>query len=71
MFEALKIMAEKNIGAVLVMQGDSLFGILTERDYERKVIILGKSSKDTTAKDIMSEKVMIITSSNALMSALP
>lgn len=59
-FDALKLMAEKNIGALLVLEGDVLVGLLSERDYARKVILKGKSSKDTPVKEIMSEKVMYV-----------
>ncbi|MEE9551226.1 MAG: CBS domain-containing protein [Candidatus Binatia bacterium] len=59
-FDALKLMAEKNIGALLVLEGDVLVGFLSERDYARKVILKGKSSKDTPVKEIMSEKVMYV-----------
>ncbi len=52
--DALKIMAEKNIGSLVVMDGDKYAGILTERDYSRKVILLGKHSSDTIVADIMS-----------------
>jgi CBS domain-containing protein len=60
-FEALKLMAEKNVGALLVMSGDALRGILSERDYARKVILLGKSSHDLAVRDIMSDKVVSVT----------
>lgn len=60
-FDALKLMAEKNVGALLVMNGDTLLGILSERDYARKVILLGKSSHELTARDIMSDKVVTVT----------
>ncbi|HWQ46560.1 MAG TPA: CBS domain-containing protein [Longilinea sp.] len=53
-FEALRLMAAKEIGVVLVMDGEHLLGILTERDYARKVILLGKASKSTLVKDIMT-----------------
>ena len=53
-FEALKIMAEKNIGSVIVMQDGNYQGIITERDYSRKVILKGKSSTDTKVSEIMS-----------------
>ena len=59
-FDALKLMVEKNIGALLVLEGDVLVGLLSERDYARKVILKGKSSKDTPVKEIMSEKVMYV-----------
>ena len=59
-FDALKLMAEKNIGAVLVMESDNLIGILSERDYARKVILHGKSSAKTPAREIMTERVMCV-----------
>ncbi len=59
-FDALKLMAEKNIGALPVMDGEKLLGILSERDYARKVILEGKSSKETLVKEIMTEKVLIV-----------
>ena len=52
--EALRIMAEKNIGSVMVMLGDKYLGIVTERDYSRKVVLKGKNSNDTLVSDIMS-----------------
>lgn len=60
-FAALKLMAEKNVGALLVMNGDTLRGILSERDYARKVILLGKSSHELAVRDIMSDKVVSVT----------
>ena len=54
-FDALKLMAEKNIGSVVVMENDSYLGIVTERDYSRKVILKGKHSDDTKVSEIMSE----------------
>jgi len=59
-FDALKLMAEKNIGALPVMDGEKLLGILSERDYARKVILEGKSSKETLVKEIMTEKVLFV-----------
>ncbi len=52
--EALQIMADKNIGSLVVLDGEQYMGILTERDYSRKVILLGKHSSDTTVDEIMS-----------------
>ena len=60
-FEAIQMMAEKNIGAVLVMQKEQLVGILTERDYTRKVALRGKSSKETAVKEILSGELIQVT----------
>lgn len=51
---ALEIMAEKNIGSLVIMQGDKYLGIVTERDYSRKVVLKGKNSAETTVAEIMS-----------------
>ena len=59
-YKALELMSEKNCGAVLVLEEEKLVGILSERDYARKVILKGKSSKDTPVKEIMSSKVVCI-----------
>jgi len=56
--ECLKLFADKGIGAVLVMEGDTLLGIFTERDYARKVALRGKSSKDLEVQDIMTADVL-------------
>jgi CBS domain-containing protein len=53
-------MADKSIGSLLVMNGDQLVGIVTERDYARKVILEGKSSKDSSVKEVMSTKVLCV-----------
>ncbi len=58
--DALKVMAEKEIGAVVVLDKDHLAGIFSERDYARKVILHGKASKDTPVKEIMTEKVVCV-----------
>jgi CBS domain-containing protein len=57
-FSALELMAKHNIGAVLVMDDRQLAGIFSERDYARKIILVGKSSKDTMVREIMTEKVL-------------
>lgn len=59
-FDALQVMAEKNVGALLVMDGSRLIGIITERDYARKVILQGKSSLDTPVREIMTDKVLCV-----------
>ena len=58
--EALKVMAEKEIGAVIVIEDEHLIGIFSERDYARKVVLQGKSSKDTPVREIMTDKVVCV-----------
>ena len=57
-FDAVKLMAEKNIGALVVIEGERIVGIITERDYARKIVLMSRSSKDTRVGDIMSPSVM-------------
>jgi CBS domain-containing protein len=59
--DALKLMAEKDIGAVLVMDRDKLVGIITERDYARKGILAGRPAKDTPVRETMTRKVVTVT----------
>lgn len=59
-FAALEIMAEKNIGALLVMENGKLAGIFSERDYARKIILKGKISKDTLLSEVMTSKLITI-----------
>ena len=59
-YDALKLMADKNIGALLVLEGDRLIGIFSERDYARKVILKGKASKNISVKEIMSSEVVYV-----------
>jgi CBS domain-containing protein len=56
--DAIKLMAEKKIGALLVMEGEKLVGIVSERDYARKVILRGKSSRETPVREIMTAEVV-------------
>jgi CBS domain-containing protein len=56
--DALKLMAQKDVGALLVMEGTRLAGIMSERDYARKVILQGKSSQDMAVRDIMTADVV-------------
>lgn len=59
-YDALALMAEKNVGALLVMDGERLVGIFSERDYSRKVILRGKSSRTVPIHEIMTEKVYYV-----------
>ncbi|GAP07858.1 MAG TPA: CBS domain-containing protein [Anaerolinea thermolimosa] len=59
-YDALRMMADKDVGALLVMEGDRLVGIISERDYARKVILVGKTSRDTLVREIMSSNVFTI-----------
>jgi CBS domain-containing protein len=65
-FEALKLMAEKNIGAVLVLEGTKLVGIMSERDYARKIALKGKFSKEVPVKEIMSSGVICVGSEQTI-----
>lgn len=60
MFDAITLMAAKNIGALLVMEGQTVRGIVSERDYARKIILAGKSSRETPVGDVMSAPVMYV-----------
>ena len=59
-YDALKLLAEKNIGALPILRGGVLVGIFSERDYARKVILKGKHSKDTVIRDVMTEKPICV-----------
>lgn len=59
-YDAIKLMAEKSIGALLVMDGGKMVGIVSERDYARKVILQGKRSQETPVRDIMTTKVIFV-----------
>ena len=60
-FEAIRVMAEKGVGALLVIDNDRLVGIVSERDYARKVILVGKSSKSTHVEEIMTADPVTVT----------
>ena len=59
-FDALKLMAEKNIGALLIVEGETIVGMLSERDYARKIALLGRSSKETPVSEVMTYPVMYV-----------
>ena len=59
-YDALKLMADYDVGALVVMEGERLAGIFSERDYARKVILHGKSSRETFVSEIMTEKVLCV-----------
>ncbi len=59
-YEALSILAERNIGALMVLDGDELVGVFSERDYARKVILLNKTSRETPIREIMSRGIVSV-----------
>ena len=59
-YDALKLMADKNIGAVLVGEDGKVLGIFTERDYARKIVLVSKSSRDTPVREVMTEDVLYV-----------
>jgi len=59
-FDALKIMADKNIGALVVVEGEDIVGLMSERDYARKVILHGKSSREIPVRDIMTPDIHFV-----------
>ena len=65
-YHALELMVEKNVSALLVMEGDKLAGIFTERDYARKVVLKGKSSRDTPIGDTMTSNLITVTQASSI-----
>jgi CBS domain-containing protein len=59
-YDAIALMADKEVGALLVLQDQGLVGIISERDYARKVILKGRSSRDTPVRDIMTDRVVYV-----------
>ena len=59
-YDAIEMMADKEVGALVVMEGDSLVGVFTERDYARKIALQGRSSRDTKVKEIMTSRVAYV-----------
>ena len=69
-FDAIHMMADKNVGALLVVQNEKLIGIISERDYTRKVILQGKSSKQTPVKEILSSHVVEVSPAHTVEECL-
>ncbi len=69
-YEALQKMAEKGIGALIVLDGEDLAGIVSERDYARKIVLLGQRSADTPVKEIMTKNVICVSSNHGLEASL-
>ena len=69
-FDAIKTLAERNVGAVLVMDGDALVGIFTERDYTRKIILQGRSSMTTRVGEVVSSPVQTVTPEDTVESCM-
>ena len=65
-YDAIQQMADKNVGALPVVENGKLVGIISERDYTRKVILKGKSSKDTPVRDIMTQELMTAHSTDSV-----
>jgi CBS domain-containing protein len=65
-YQALLIMAEMEVGALVVMDGDQVVGIFSERDYARNVVLKGKTSRETPVQDIMTAKVISVTPENTV-----
>ena len=65
-FDALKIMAESNIGCLIVLEGDSYVGMFTERDYARKIVLEGRSSDTTTVNEIMISDIPILNNNDTI-----
>ena len=59
-YEAVKLMADRNIGALVVQEGDKIVGIITERDYARKIALMSRASKDTPVREIMTSSALYV-----------
>jgi CBS domain-containing protein len=65
-YDALEVLESKNLGALVVVEDRTLIGIFTERDYARKVVLKGRSSKDTLVRDIMTDRPIYVTPDNTI-----
>jgi CBS domain-containing protein len=69
-YEAIQLMSEKHIGCLLVLSGGHLTGIVTERDYARKVVLMGRASQQTRVRDIMTKPVLFVREGDTLDDAM-
>lgn len=69
-FDAIQLMAEKNVGALLVIKDDKLVGIVSERDYTRNIILKGKSSKTTPVSEIISRNLIVVSPSDKVVDCM-
>jgi CBS domain-containing protein len=69
-FNALRLMAEKNVGALLVIEDQKVVGVLSERDYARKIILKGKRSANTLVREIMTHRVILVTSDQSIQECM-
>lgn len=69
-YDAIQLMADKNIGALVVAENDRMVGVISERDYTRKIVLKGKSSKTTPVRDILSTSVVQVTSDTTVQDCL-
>jgi CBS domain-containing protein len=69
-FDAIALMADKNVGALPVVENDRLIGIISERDYTRKVILQGRSSKETRVREIMTQQLVTISLSDNVVDCM-
>jgi CBS domain-containing protein len=68
--DALKMMAETDVGAVLVMEGERLIGVFSERDYARRVVLQGKTSRDTLVRDVMTDRIVCVHPTQTVQEAM-
>ena len=69
-FDALELMSEKNVGALLVMEGGRLAGVISERDYSRKIVLVGKNSRTTPVRDILTSVVISVTTKHTVQECM-
>jgi CBS domain-containing protein len=69
-YDALRLMSDKDIGALIVLEDEKMVGIMSERDYARKIVLLGKTSRDTQVNEIMSKRVFTIHPDQTLEEAM-